>query len=134
MEKKFKKLQMVGQVGVDPTMPVAADLQSAPFADSVLTHMKLEEHTETSGGSTLSIRPEIALCRYSSTHVLFLQPIGVFLLRTSAQWSSQPDLNWRPHPYQGCALPTELCEHLGDLRHQLHGFFKSPYRLLTFTQ
>ena len=23
-------------------------------------------------------------------------------------WSCYPDLNWRPHPYQGCALPTEL--------------------------
>ena len=32
---------MVGQVGVDPTMPVAAVLQTAPFADSVLTHMEL---------------------------------------------------------------------------------------------
>ena len=95
---------MVGQVGVDPTMPVAADLQSAPFADSVLTHMKLEEHTETSGGSTLSIRPEIALCRYSSTHVLFLQPIGVFLLRTSAQWSSEPELNRRHRAYQARPL------------------------------
>ena len=25
-----------------------------------------------------------------------------------AFWSCYPDLNWRPHPYQGCALPTEL--------------------------
>ena len=24
------------------------------------------------------------------------------------RWSCYPDLNWRPHPYQGCALPTEL--------------------------
>jgi hypothetical protein len=23
-------------------------------------------------------------------------------------WSPEPDLNRRPHPYQGCALPTEL--------------------------
>ena len=23
-------------------------------------------------------------------------------------WSCYPDSNWRPHPYQGCALPTEL--------------------------
>ena len=23
-------------------------------------------------------------------------------------WSCWPDSNWRPHPYQGCALPTEL--------------------------
>ena len=41
------KFQLVGQVGVDPTMPVAAVLQTAPFADSVLTHIKLEEHTKT---------------------------------------------------------------------------------------
>ena len=25
------------------------------------------------------------------------------------KWSLHPDLNRRPHPYQGCALPTELC-------------------------
>src|SRR5215472_5782281 len=24
------------------------------------------------------------------------------------EWSPFPGLNWRPHPYQGCALPTEL--------------------------
>src|SRR4029078_759130 len=24
------------------------------------------------------------------------------------EWSPDPGLNWRPHPYQGCALPTEL--------------------------
>ena len=23
-------------------------------------------------------------------------------------WSRLPDSNWRPHPYHGCALPTEL--------------------------
>ncbi len=23
-------------------------------------------------------------------------------------WSCYPDSNWRPHPYQGCALPAEL--------------------------
>ena len=23
-------------------------------------------------------------------------------------WSPRADLNRRPHPYQGCALPTEL--------------------------
>ena len=27
-------------------------------------------------------------------------------------WSSHPDSNWRPHPYHGCALPTELWEQL----------------------
>ncbi len=26
----------------------------------------------------------------------------------SAAWSCYPDSNWGPHPYQGCALPTEL--------------------------
>ena len=31
------------------------------------------------------------------------QRIQVVLL-----WSCYPDSNWRPHPYQGCALPTEL--------------------------
>ena len=27
-------------------------------------------------------------------------------------WSLQPGLNWWPHPYHGCALPTELWRHL----------------------
>ena len=26
-------------------------------------------------------------------------------------WSCWADLNRRPHPYQGCALPTELQQH-----------------------
>ena len=26
-------------------------------------------------------------------------------------WSWWPDSNWWPHPYQGCALPTELHQH-----------------------
>ena len=29
-------------------------------------------------------------------------------------WSCQPDLNWRPHPYQGCALPAELQQHVSQ--------------------
>ena len=29
-------------------------------------------------------------------------------LRGRPSWSLRPDLNRRPHPYQGCALPTEL--------------------------
>ncbi len=33
------------------------------------------------------------------------QPIDVL-----KRWSSRADLNRRPHPYQGCALPTELLE------------------------
>ena len=33
---------MVGQVGVDPTIPVKEEnLQSSAFADSLLTHMEL---------------------------------------------------------------------------------------------
>src|SRR5713101_7284834 len=30
------------------------------------------------------------------------------LILLLCQWSPFPGLNWRPHPYQGCALPTEL--------------------------
>ena len=41
------KLQLVGQVGVDPTTPVEEDLQSPAFADSLLTHIRLGEHTKT---------------------------------------------------------------------------------------
>ena len=33
------------------------------------------------------------------------QKQNVFALKS---WSCYPDLNWGPHPYQGCALPTEL--------------------------
>ena len=29
------------------------------------------------------------------------------------QWSCWADLNRRPHPYQGCALPTELQQQMG---------------------
>src|SRR5437016_4938375 len=28
---------------------------------------------------------------------------------TGIDWSPHPDLNWRPSPYQGDALPPELC-------------------------
>ena len=35
-------------------------------------------------------------------------------LSTNATWSCWADLNRRPHPYQGCALPTELHQHLPD--------------------
>ena len=31
-----------------------------------------------------------------------------------ASWSCWADSNRRPHPYQGCALPTELQQHIGD--------------------
>ena len=31
--------------------------------------------------------------------------------RFSRVWSCWADLNRRPHPYQGCALPTELQQH-----------------------
>src|SRR5215472_13542787 len=30
------------------------------------------------------------------------------LISLLVEWSPFPGLNWRPHPYQGCALPTEL--------------------------
>ena len=32
-------------------------------------------------------------------------------------WSFQPESNWWPHPYQGCALPTELWKHSRILYH-----------------
>ena len=28
-------------------------------------------------------------------------------------WSGKPGSNWRPQPWQGCALPTELFPHVG---------------------
>ena len=31
-------------------------------------------------------------------------------------WSCWADLNRRPHPYQGCALPTELQQHICPLK------------------
>src|ERR1044071_5677253 len=30
------------------------------------------------------------------------------LIFAPSKWSPDPGLNWRPHPYQGCALPSEL--------------------------
>ena len=29
-------------------------------------------------------------------------------LRPYKKWSGKPGSNWRPQPWQGCALPTEL--------------------------
>ena len=29
-------------------------------------------------------------------------------LRPYKNWSGKPGSNWRPQPWQGCALPTEL--------------------------
>ena len=100
----------MGQVGVDPTMPVAADLQSAPFADSVLTH---------------KYKTQMQYVAYSEIIKIVCMAVQVF------KWSSEPDLNRRPHPYQGCALPAELSEHIGaetTNRTSCMGL-KTPYRL-----
>ena len=35
----------------------------------------------------------------------------MFFLICLLLWSPRPGLNWWPHPYQGCALPTELRGH-----------------------
>ena len=40
------------------------------------------------------------------------KPLRLFTVRALISWSLCPELNWRPHPYQGCALPTELQRHL----------------------
>ena len=44
----------------------------------------------------------------------------------SEKWSLHPDLNRRPHPYQGCALPTELCRHPKRLKMVLGGGLEPP--------
>ena len=36
-------------------------------------------------------------------------------------WSFQPGLNWRPQPYHGCALPTELQKHVLSFVFCRHG-------------
>lgn len=41
------------------------------------------------------------------------KPSRLFTVRALISWSLCPELNWRPHPYQGCALPTELQRHSG---------------------
>ena len=33
--------------------------------------------------------------------------------------SREPGLNWRPHPYHGCALPTELSRRLDFYKYSL---------------
>lgn len=71
----------MGQVGVDPTMPVAAaDLQSAPFADSVLTH---------------KYKTQMQYVAYFEIIKIMCMAVQVF------KWSSEPDLNRRPHPLFG---------------------------------
>ena len=53
--------------------------------------------------------------RSSASHLIFqiclLQKKKPIRLDEFLFWSCQPDLNWRPHPYQGCALPAELQQH-----------------------
>ena len=39
------------------------------------------------------------------------KPSRLSTVRALYSWSLCPELNWRPHPYQGCALPTELQRH-----------------------
>ena len=36
----------------------------------------------------------------------------LFSLKNRTFWSCWADSNRRPHPYQGCALPTELQQHM----------------------
>ena len=34
-------------------------------------------------------------------------------MRGIKNWSGKPGSNWRPQPWQGCALPTELFPLIG---------------------
>ena len=62
------------------------------------------------------------LCWQSATIICIRPPVRIhesFQKENSSDkselfsfWSSHPDSNWRPHPYHGCALPTELWEHV----------------------
>ena len=47
-------------------------------------------------------------------------------IRRRQYWSPGADLNCRPHPYQGCALPTELPGQNSRLTHGGHSFCMHP--------
>ena len=49
------------------------------------------------------------MVRAGLTSALEIEKPAHFRVRV---WSCWADLNRRPHPYQGCALPTELQQHL----------------------
>ena len=40
--------------------------------------------------------------------IIFISRKHLETLVSRCFWSCYPDSNWRPHPYQGCALPPEL--------------------------
>lgn len=71
----------------------------------------------------LTLRIEVSICtRARSSKKKYLRTFvgGISF------WSSHPDSNWRPHPYHGCALPTELWEQLLSF----DGAVNFPYRLI----
>ncbi len=43
-------------------------------------------------------------------------------------WSGKPGSNWRPQPWQGCALPTELFPRIPSIGHQENHCFRCPAR------
>ena len=45
-------------------------------------------------------------------------------------WSWWPDSNWRPHPYQGCALPTELHQQVPQRQRWYNTRFKQKMQAL----
>ena len=47
----------------------------------------------------------------------FKPPSGLFNVSTTPHWRSRPDLNRRPLPYQGSALPTEPRDHTVNRHH-----------------
>ena len=42
-------------------------------------------------------------------------PTGYVLFILFNKWSLEPESNWRPHPYHGCALPAELSRQRREL-------------------
>ena len=54
-----------------------------------------------------NLKNEIGLYKVSATYAGVELPFYIKI-----KWGLQRESNPRPQPYQGCALPTELCKHI----------------------
>ena len=85
--------------------------------------LKAERKIRRTGGQTscpVLLRPLVPLSHFRVWVTVWVRNLEAYHKATFCNkkspkteifedfWSCYPDLNWGPHPYQGCALPTEL--------------------------
>ena len=61
----------------------------------------------------------LSVCLFRANTALEKQRKPAIPCGTTGFWSCWADSNRRPHPYQGCALPTELQQHTRGSRRSL---------------